>query len=40
MKNQPKRDGSGKGTGQNAGRGCNTPTRKNQTNVKRTVKKK
>ena len=24
-KNQPKRDGSGGGTGKNAGRGCKTP---------------
>lgn len=30
-KNVPKRDGSGRGTGQNAGRGgCNPPKRPNQ----------
>ena len=35
-KNVPKRDGSGKGIGANAGRGCSTPTKKNQ---KKSVKK-
>jgi len=29
-KSVPKRDGSGKGVGANAGRGCKTPTKKNQ----------
>ena len=38
-KRVPKKDGSGKGTGANAGRGCSTPKRPNKT-TRKSIKRK